>query len=194
MVRAFSYQAWLAGLRAGRTFITNGPAIWLEVAGQGPGSTLEVSAPSRLPATIRWRSDRPLNRVELVHDGEVVAREGWEDGRREGTLETRVAVSPSEGSGWVAARCFGDARTSYGHFLWAHTSPIYLRARPGAGTAGAAAPSPAARAAAAGFVEDLDRSLLWLRTRGKFHYPEQRDRMLGLFDQARERYAALARG
>lgn len=194
MVRAFSYPRWLEGLRAGRTFITNGPAIWLDVAGRAPGDLLEVSVPTRLPATIRWRSELPLNRVELVHNGEVVAREGWNDGRREGTLTAQFEASPAEGDGWLAARCFGDARTSYGHFLWAHTSPVYLRARPGAGTAGPAAPSAAARAAAAHFLEDLDRSLLWLRTRGKFHYPEQRDRMVGLFGQARERYAALARG
>ena len=34
----FSYEAWLGGLRAGRTFVTDGPALRLTVAGHAPGN------------------------------------------------------------------------------------------------------------------------------------------------------------
>jgi len=188
VVPAFSYPAWLDGLRAGRTFITNGPALWLDVAGRSPGDSLDISSTGRLPITVRWRSASPVNRIEVVHNGAVVARAAPSEERHEGTLTASVDVSPAHGHGWIAARCFGDARTSYGHFLWAHTSPVYLRARP---TRGSSTPGPAARTAAAHFTEDLDRSLAWIRTRGKFHVPEQRERMVSLFREARERYAAL---
>jgi hypothetical protein len=187
-VRAFSYGAWLEGLRAGRTFITNGPALFFEVAEHGPGTKLEIGARVSLPVVVRWRSDLPINRVEVVHNGEVVGRESWSEGRREGVLRTQVEVAAADGHGWLAARCFGDARTSYGHFLWAHTGPVYLRARPGSG---APAISRAARAAAESFVADLDRSAEWIATRGKYHHPAQRDRMLDLFHQARDVYRAL---
>lgn len=33
----------------------------------------------------------------------VEARQGWSDGRREGTLSARVEVAPSTGDGWLAA-------------------------------------------------------------------------------------------
>jgi hypothetical protein len=189
IVRAFSYPEWLAGLRAGRTFITNGPALSLEVAGHAPGDSLDVGRPSELPVRVRWRSELPLDRVEVVHNGAVIAREAAGRGAHEGTVETRIPASPADGRGWIAARCFGDARTSYGHFLWAHTSPVYLRPSI---TAGPPPAGPAARAAARSFLESLDTSVDWIRTRGKYHNPEQRERMLALFDQARERYAAIA--
>jgi hypothetical protein len=188
VVQAFSYPAWLDGLRAGRTFITNGPALWLNAAGRVPGEQLEITRPTEVPVQVHWRSALPVNRVEVLCNGEVVAREAWTEGRQEGALRAHVAVAPADGHGWLAARCFGDARTSYGHFLWAHTSPVYLRVRPAAGQP---APGPAARLAAQRFVEDLDRSLLWIRTRGKYHHPEQRDRMVRLFQEARERYTAI---
>ena len=177
-------------MRAGRTFITNGPALWLEVAGRAPGAFLDVSAPGDLPVTVRWESQLPLNRVEVVHNGRVVARQAWPEGQRSGTLSARVPAAPGDGDGWLAARCFGDARTSYGHFLWAHTSPVYLRARSVAGTPLPA--GPAARAAAARFVDGLDASLRWIGSEARFRAPEQRDRTASLFRAARETYARLA--
>jgi hypothetical protein len=192
IVPAFSYPAWLDGLRAGRTFITNGPALWLEVSGRAPGDALEVTAPRDLPVTVRWESHLPLNRVEIVHNSRVVAREAWPEGRRAGTLAARVPVTPADGDGWLAARCFGDARTSYGHFLWAHTSPVYLRARSVAGTVLPA--GPAARAAAGRFVAGLDASLRWIESEARFREPEQRARTADLFRAARHTYAAVAGG
>jgi hypothetical protein len=193
VVRAFSYAGWLEGLRAGRTFITNGPALWLEVAGRGPGEHLEIGTRTTLDVQVRWQSELPVNRVEVVHNGEVIAREGWGDGRREGTFRASVAVAAADGDGWLAARCFGDARTSYGHFVWAHTSPVSLHAAAVGTSSGRSAAGIARRMAAQGFVEDLDRSLQWIRTRGKYHLPEQRDRMVAIFREAREVYASLTR-
>jgi hypothetical protein len=188
--QAFSYAAWLEGLRAGRTFITNGPALFVDVDGHGPGAHLELAGRRDLQVVVRWQSELPVDRVEIVRDGQVVAKEAWTEGRREGTLRATVEAAGDDGPGWVAARCFGDARTSYGHFLWAHTGPVYLRpGRPG----GAPRLGPAGRASALAFVEDLDRAVAWVTTRGKYHHPEQRDRMVDLFRQAREGYAALAR-
>jgi hypothetical protein len=213
----FSYPAWLSGLRAGRTFITNGPALWLDVSGHPPGAALEVTAPGDLPVEVRWESELPLDRVEVVHNGSVVAREAWAGGRRAGgpsgrgdepagraggggrgvkparwagTLRARVPVSPADGHGWLAARCFGEARNSFGHFLWAHTSPVYLPAR--SLSARPLPPGPAARAAGAHFLQDLDASLHWIRTAGRFRAPEDRERVVDLFRQAREVYAPLA--
>ena len=39
----FSHDAWFNGLKAGRTFVSNGPALFLDADGQLPGS--EISKP-----------------------------------------------------------------------------------------------------------------------------------------------------
>ncbi len=186
---AFSYPAWLEGLRAGRTFITNGPALWLDVSGRPPGAALEVTAAGDLAVEVRWESELPLDRVEVVHNGSVVAREAWTEGRRTGAIRARIPVSPADGHGWLAARCFGEARNSFGHFLWAHTSPVYLRAR--SLSARPLPPGPAARAAGAHFLQQIDASLQWIRTAGRYRAPEDRERVVDLFRQAREVYAPL---
>ena len=52
----FSYEAWIAALRGGRTFVTNGPLLFLTVNGQGPGATLRGGDPP--PGARRARRSR----------------------------------------------------------------------------------------------------------------------------------------
>ena len=93
-----------------------------------------------------------------------------------GRFAVRLDVN---GSGWIAARCWGRRRNSYGHALWAHTSPVYLSARP----------NPGRRIEAATFfVEQLDRARNWLGTEAHYEHSQQRDRMLALFRDARTVY------
>jgi hypothetical protein len=93
-----------------------------------------------------------------------------------------VLVDMSD-STWVAARCSGSARNSFGHTAWAHTSPVYLSERP--------IPS-AARPASASFVEELERSVRWLTTKAGFAEMAQRDRVVGFFREASDRFQAIA--
>jgi hypothetical protein len=125
----FSYASWLAGLRQGRTFVTDGPVLELRVEGQRPSSEI-LDVPASVTAaevTYEWQSAWPIDRLEIVRDGEVVATADNPDGklRGEGTLRVDVV-----GAGWLAARCWGKQRTSYAHALWTHASPVYLRADP----------------------------------------------------------------
>jgi hypothetical protein len=85
-------------------------------------------------------------------------------------------------AGWLAARCWGRQRNSYGHALWAHTSPVYLRARPA---------STIVRAAAGLFVDEIERARAWLTTRARFENLAQRERMTQLFDEGRLHYERL---
>ena len=87
----FTYESWLKGLQAGRTFITNGPALFLNLDGQPPGGAIESpnGSPRTASGQITWQSHYPLNLVELVYNGG-----GHADGatRRD---ETRVGSGPS---------------------------------------------------------------------------------------------------
>ena len=133
---SFSYDTWLNGLKSGATFITNGPSLTLRVAGQPPGSVLDVRTSRRKQVNtfVRWQSLRPVQRIELVCNGDVVAREEYSEGLREGVLRTRLAV-PNDS--WIAARCSGQQRDSYGHALvGAYQSGLRAIRRPEPGAAG----------------------------------------------------------
>jgi len=178
----FSYEAWLDGLCSGRTFITNGPLLRLTVDGRAPATEPLDSRRATARVAVEWSGAQPIDRIEIVRDGEVVAGNANLGGASWGTFATDVAV---HGARWLAARCSGRARTSYGHALWAHTSPVYLNTRP------AAAP---ARRAAAQFLAGIEEATTWIRTKARFDDTAQRDRMLQLFAEGRDRFTALRDG
>jgi hypothetical protein len=178
-----AYPTWLAGLRNGRTFITDGPIVRLTVAGHGPSN--DVLAPSagtrRLDVAIEWASAVPITAIEVMADGVVILRDETPPGARSGTVQGSVDASV----GWVAARARGSARNSYDHALWAHTSPVYVRD----------APAPSIRSAAArAFIAGIDESLTWVTTQGRFDDASQRDRIVELFRDGRGTYEGWAKG
>jgi hypothetical protein len=178
----FSYESWIAGMKAGRTFITNGPAIELTANGVGVGATLDLSGTRTVEVETGFCSHYPVERVELVVDGTVVQGWEWEVGQREGQLRHQFET---ETDGWVAARLWGNARDSFGHALYAHSSPIYLR--------GGQAPSPRAEAARF-FLGSIDESLQWVDTVGRYNNDRQRQDVKELFLRGREVFAELAAG
>jgi hypothetical protein len=177
----FSYGSWLAGLRDGRTFITDGPILDFSVAGHRPSSEILATGPGsrRAAVVLAWSGVEPITAVEIVRDGVVIARDENVAGALSGTLQTRVDVGDA---GWLAARAWGRRRTSYGHALWAHTSPVYLRD---------AAEDAIRRAAAGAFVARIDTAIDWLTTTARFDDRGQYDRMLTLFAEGRAAYERL---
>ena len=174
----FTYKSWLEGLQAGRTFITNGPALWLEVEGEGPGAQIEGR--EKVAVVVRWRSHYALDRVEVVRDGMVVGERVLAgDDQWEGAWAVDVDMA---GDGWVAARVFGMARDSFGQAVYAHASPVYLGGGIPARQAGDAAAFFASRIAAAG--EKIARY-------GRFTTDAQREEVLHLFEAGRKIYAKL---
>jgi hypothetical protein len=123
----FSYEAWMRGLAAGRSFVTTGPMIFARVQGQWPGATLQVdpSAPEyRLQCAVQ--SEQELESVELIVNGAVAERfeprsQRTAAGSFRTTIETRF--SPAESS-WLAWRCF--EKRPGGRFRFAHTAPWHF--------------------------------------------------------------------
>jgi hypothetical protein len=122
--RPFEYENWAAAVRAGRTFSTTGPLIDIKVDGHSVGETIELAAGGgTLEVQAHAESVWPLGRIEIVHNGRVVASESSADGERKLEAEVRLSV---ERSGWVAARCTG-AESHPASYIAAHTSPVYLK-------------------------------------------------------------------
>ncbi len=177
----FDYADWVNGLKAGRTFITNGPALHLSIQGQGPGSEMEARQGERLSALVNWQSHYAIKRVELLFNGNVVAREAFPDGSTAGHLEADVAATSD---GWLAARLSSDVRDSFFQPVFAHTSPVYVRV---------GVDSQEKRDAAAWFDGAIERSLEWVRTRGRFYSNSQRREVSDLFRQGQEVFRAMLR-
>jgi hypothetical protein len=116
------YGSFMKALKQGRSFSTNGPVLELEVDGKsGPGDRLDVRSRQEIRVRARARSRAPLESLELVVNGEVVAGQAAAgDAQRELTLEK--ALRPDR-SAWVAARAFERSERTE---VFAHTSPVYL--------------------------------------------------------------------
>ena len=177
----FDYELWVQALKEGRTFITNGPALFLSVEGKEPGGVISTRPGERLSVLATWQSHFPIKRVELLFNGDVAMREQFAEGSTHGHLEADLTVASD---GWVAVRASSDVRDSFAQPVFAHTSPVYLET----GLNG-----PESRAAGIWFDEAIERSLEWVRARGRFYSDNQRQEVVDLFREAQAVYRAMGR-
>ena len=175
----FSYEAWIDGMKKGRTYVTNGPAVDMAVNGAGLGSTLLLDGGGRLEVEVTFDSHYPVVAAEVVADGAVVHRQAFPAGERTGTVRCELAA---ERDGWVAARLWGDARDSFDQAVYAHTSPTYYTCgRPPEGRSGDVR----------FFLDSIDESLRWIDSVGRYDTDRQREEVRELFRRGREAYSAL---
>ncbi len=117
---------YLMAVRNGRTFATNGPLLFLELDGRQPGDEIRLSSrdASRLRATVRVRSIVPLDRIEIIVNGEVARH--WATAGEDTRRAFRTSVDLPLG-GWVTARAMGPSSRYVGDaFAFAQTSPVYV--------------------------------------------------------------------
>ncbi len=175
----FSYASWIEGMKAGRTFITNGPAVDLRVNDQRLGDTVELGGSGKLEAEVSFRSHYPIDAAEIILNGAVVHRWEWQEPLREGVFSWGTSI---DRDGWVAARLRGNCRDSFHHSIYAHSSPIYLKC----------GPEPAERAADVRyFLDSIDESLKWIDTVGRYNDDRQREDVRDLFRRGREVFAGM---
>jgi hypothetical protein len=175
----FEYDTWLAALKAGKTFITNGPALELQVDGHGPGEEVRVSRGHKLSVLVEWKSHYPVSRVEVIVNGAVAAASDHPKGSTGGHLEAEV---PVKSDGWVAARAAGSVRDSFAQPIFAHTSPVYVSCGVG---------SPERKDAAAWFDGAIEESLEWVSKKGRFYTDAQRREVVDLFRQGQDAFRAM---
>jgi hypothetical protein len=176
-----STEAWCAAVRDGRTFVTNGPVLDLSVDGFGVGATLRAESGQAVRIEGSGRSWVPMDKLELVLNGQVIAEgEVLADGRT-ASLATSVEIASG---GWVALRAVGGVNQNvFGGPLFAHTSPVYIE------VGGALARD---RAAAEYFVAWVDALIELCRTTGNYPSDAERDAAITLFGEARSRFAEIA--
>src|SRR5207237_1146047 len=70
-----------AGLKQGRTFVTNGPLLGLEINGKHPGDEITLAKPTTLPYHASLRSIVAIDHFELIFNGRVIASHRLEEAR-----------------------------------------------------------------------------------------------------------------
>jgi len=120
-----SVNEWLTVLSEGRSFITNGTFLELEVGSSLPGDVIQLQKPTRLPIAVMGIGRKDFGVLELVHNGEVIQQVKTRQvaGHYEANLNVTKLV---EESGWLTARISGGAKNEMGVELFAHTSPVYV--------------------------------------------------------------------
>ncbi len=120
----FDTDSYLAALKDGRSFVSNGPMLEFEVGGKGPGEAVPAEE-----GTVGWTLDvhsvLPYERVEIFVNGEAVERF---DGNLEAGSKRYEGELDVPAGGWVTARVVGEntgwpAMDSY---LYAESSPVWL--------------------------------------------------------------------
>jgi hypothetical protein len=113
----FSYAGWIQNLRAGNSFVTNGPILEFSLGGKSLGETLHLSKPDSVAVQASAVASSPLSRVELVCNGSVLASGLLSADRLRGTIQKSV---PIQKSGWLSFRAYGEDHSQ------AHTGAIYI--------------------------------------------------------------------
>jgi hypothetical protein len=101
-------ESWREAVRAGRTFVTNGPLLDLRIRDAGIGDEIVLEAPAALEVTGTVRFDPArddVQQVELLRSGEPIAAPVERVGP--GALRLRATVEAAESS-WFALRVTGD--------------------------------------------------------------------------------------
>jgi len=119
-----SAEALHKALREGHSVASNGPLLALQVDGKNPGDTIELASGRKLNYRAAMRSLAPLDHVEVLYNGRVVARHGKKDAT---TAELSGAIPVTE-SGWILLRAWNDDPDAliFDIYPYASTSPIYV--------------------------------------------------------------------
>ena len=114
----FSFENWMQGLKAGRSFVTTGPLLSFRVL--GPRDDFRQSKDETSLYTIHtevWSQGHPV-RIELLQAGKVISETKSDSGNRGLSLQTPVAKE----STWFAARCYETLPD--GRERFAHSAPV----------------------------------------------------------------------
>jgi hypothetical protein len=117
-----SVEAFQDAIRAGRTTVTNGPWLTLEVDGAGPGAVLDRAAGSTLAVVARVTGPG-AETVELLGPDGALASSSIDGGDR-GEVRADLTL---DGPLWIAAVARGSGHPDVlDNSVLAHTSPVYV--------------------------------------------------------------------
>lgn len=185
------YQGWLAGLKAGNGFVTNGPMLTFDVEGHGSGDVVPFTGNRKVRARATAKSILPFDRLEIVVNGETAAIKNIAGANRPGsdglyTVELEGTFDLDRSS-WIAARVAENPASKNrilprGLTVFAHANPIYFL-REGAKVK----ELPSIR-----YLQKYVKGTIhWLNTGAQFRSPTEKEEALRLAGETRSLFADL---
>jgi hypothetical protein len=171
----FTYRNWIAAIRAGRTFVSTGPVISMEVDGHGPGEVIDATSSDQvLRVRAEARANSELESLEVIVNGKTVKSVRPAEGEKTAVLEFETEIAESS---WLVARCGGPYNWPRWSRLAAITSPVYVQV--------GGRPIQADPNTIAALNRDLDYMLEWAARKARCDN-KHRERFIGIFRRAKE--------
>jgi len=119
--KELTYAGWWEGLKAGRSFVTNGPLLRVTANGKLPGHVFRADRDKgiKLDLKAELTTQDPIRFVEIIKNGEIARRVSYKEVMKSGSLG---AVDFGE-SGWFLVRVITDNTKT---FRFASTAPFYV--------------------------------------------------------------------
>jgi hypothetical protein len=119
-------NAWLAGLKAGRSMATNSALLDVTLNGAEPGAELRLAAGEHELAIAGFmRSIIPIDNLEVVWNGRVVQTVTTDMTRKKADFSGSIKIG---GSGWLLLRAWNEKSHPdvFDIYPYATTSPVYV--------------------------------------------------------------------
>jgi len=175
-------EPWLAAIKAGRTFATNGPLLRFSLGDQPIGGEVRLEKKTEARFSAEMFSIVPVDHLQIVCNGKVKQELAMSSTRSSAHVDGSI---PLEASGWCVLRAFSD-KAEYpilDLYPYATTSPVYVS------VAGAPVRSTAD---AAYFVAWVDRLISAARSNTSWNTDTEKESVLSMLRDARGKYAKMA--
>lgn len=126
-----TYDNWIAGLKSGTGFISNGPMLTFEVDDHLPGDVIHFAGEKTVKVRAEARSLLPFGRLEIIVNGKVAAMEIFPDywsAHDFHSLDLEAELTLSESS-WIAGRVTSPNTPGIlprGLKVFAHSNAVYF--------------------------------------------------------------------
>lgn len=185
--QSLSIEPWLAAIKAGRTFATNGPILFFSLGGQPIGGEVRLgNNPRKKKQDVHFSAQLssiiPVDHLQIVCNGKVARELTLDASRTHADVEGAIQL---ETSGWCVLRAFSD-QAEYpilDLYPYATTSPIYVTV-PGAPLH--------STGDAAYFVSWVDRLIAAAENNTSWNTGAEKQSVLTLLKEARAKYEMLA--
>ncbi|QXD26115.1 CehA/McbA family metallohydrolase [Opitutia bacterium ISCC 51] len=186
-VDEWTHDGLMNGIREGNTFVSNGPLLFFSANRASMGGELKFSGEGPFMIEIRGRciTQRPVNYLQVVHNGKVIHEVRTEDYQLRLKLFLELNVTES---GWIALRAGADQPDPedwWNYTMAAHTSPIYI-------TVSDESPSNAEDAEY--LLARLDKTLEWVETEAIWSNSKTKREAIESFKKARSFYEEAKQG
>jgi TolB protein len=170
---------WLASIKAGRTFATNGPLLRFSLGGQEVGGEVRLEKKQEVRFSAELFSVVPVDHLQIVCNGKVIQ----EINSYHSAAQIRGSILV-DSSGWCVLRAFSE-KAEYpilDLYPYATTSPVYVTV----------AGSPVHDSGdAAYFVAWIDRLISAAKGNTSWNTETEKQSVVSMLQEAREKYAKM---